>query len=116
MSYSGFTRTELENSAGAGRQRLFSQLDILIDGPYVANLSASLLWRGSSNQQIHFLTERHRDLLPSLADRSAGVEVHLNTKGELFWAGVPEPGFQNILARGLRGRGLEVLEVDGVWA
>jgi anaerobic ribonucleoside-triphosphate reductase activating protein len=51
--YSGMT---FEKLAGAGRADwldLLGQLDVLVDGPYVAALrDLTLLWRGSSNQRL----------------------------------------------------------------
>lgn len=61
VSYSGFTYDEILNSNDEYRKLLLSTLDILIDGKYDKNKAISLLWRGSSNQKIHFLSERYKD-------------------------------------------------------
>jgi anaerobic ribonucleoside-triphosphate reductase activating protein len=39
---------------------LLAETDLLIDGPYVAELSCAAPLRASSNQQLHFLTGRIR--------------------------------------------------------
>lgn len=42
---------------------LLSQTDLLIDGPYQKDQpDTSRRWIGSTNQQIHFLTDRYQDL------------------------------------------------------
>ncbi|MUG95791.1 4Fe-4S cluster-binding domain-containing protein [Scytonema sp. UIC 10036] len=58
MAYSGWTLTELTRM-GSPQTDLLACCDLLVDGEFVAESEASLLWRGSYNQQIHFLTERY---------------------------------------------------------
>ena len=60
MSYSGFTAEEIRNM-GSPYTDLLKYLDILVDGEYVKELSCDRLWRGSSNQKVHFLTERYQE-------------------------------------------------------
>lgn len=49
--YSGFTFEELLDMPEA--QRLLSQVDVLVDGPFILEQkSLSLRWRGSANQRI----------------------------------------------------------------
>ena len=61
VSYSGYTLDELTGTeALPGVQDLLAELDILIDGPFVQAEKAPLLWRGSRNQQVRFLTDRYR--------------------------------------------------------
>ena len=91
MSYTGFTIEHLRRHGDAGQQALLARLDILVDGPYVQARHASLAWRGSSNQRLHFLSSRHR---PPDHDTSAGLEFHVNAT-TLSWVGVPPvPGFR----------------------
>lgn len=116
MSYSGFTLDELRAHREPAVQRLLAQLDILIDGPFVQSRQGDLLWRGSANQQIHLLTPRHRDLAGQLDGCGVGVELHVSRQLGVFWAGVPEPGFQQGLAASLAQRGISLNEKDGVWS
>jgi anaerobic ribonucleoside-triphosphate reductase activating protein len=60
MSYSGLTYDELNNN-NKDHQLLLSRLDILIDGSFKKELAKPLLWRGSSNQRVYFLTDRYRN-------------------------------------------------------
>jgi anaerobic ribonucleoside-triphosphate reductase activating protein len=60
LSWSGFTRRRLESvNAPQGASALLAQLDVLIDGVYIANRMEGDPLRGSSNQVIHLLTDRH---------------------------------------------------------
>ena len=45
-------------------KEILKYIDILISGPYINYLySDQLLWRGSSNQEIHYLTQRGKDIV-----------------------------------------------------
>lgn len=91
LSYSGFTLEHLRRHGDAGVQALLARLDILVDGPYQRDRHASLAWRGSANQRLHFLTARHR---PPAADVSAGLEFAIGPD-TLSYTGVPaEAGFR----------------------
>lgn len=91
MSYSGFTIEHLRRHGDMGQHALLARLDILVDGPYLPERHASLAWRGSSNQRLHFLTSRHQ---PPEHDTSAGLEFYVDGT-TLSWVGVPPvPGFR----------------------
>jgi anaerobic ribonucleoside-triphosphate reductase activating protein len=60
MSYTGYTLEELHGLKDNDVEKFISQLDILIDGRYMKNKKENLLWRGSKNQKVHFLTDRYR--------------------------------------------------------
>jgi anaerobic ribonucleoside-triphosphate reductase activating protein len=93
MSFSGYTIEHLTRYGSDDQRRLLGQLDILVDGPYLASRHADLLWRGSANQRLHFLTDRHQPPAPE-HDRSAGIELHV-ADDEVRWIGVPPvPGFR----------------------
>lgn len=85
MSYSGYTLAALRKRRDDGVAALLDRLDILVDGPYREDRHADLLWRGSNNQQIHYLTARHTQ---EAADRGAGLEMSV-VDGALRWTGVP---------------------------
>lgn len=60
LLWSGFTRRRLEGiNAPDGSAGLLAQLDVLIDGTFVQNRMNADPLRGSSNQVIHLLTDRH---------------------------------------------------------
>lgn len=60
MSYSGYTYEELLNSGDEFKKLLLSSLDILVGGRYDWKKAAYLLWRGSSNQRVHFLSPLYK--------------------------------------------------------
>ncbi|MFH0840427.1 MAG: 4Fe-4S single cluster domain-containing protein [bacterium] len=61
VCFSGFTLSKLQSkNAPEGSEALLNQIDLLIDGPYVpAKQTNSSPLRGSTNQQLHFLTDRY---------------------------------------------------------
>jgi anaerobic ribonucleoside-triphosphate reductase activating protein len=93
MAYTGFTIEQLRRDADPGRLALLEQLDLLVDGTYVATRHVPLLWRGSSNQRVHALTDRHQDL-EGAPDRPAGLQVKVRP-GSYRVVGVPPtPGWR----------------------
>jgi anaerobic ribonucleoside-triphosphate reductase activating protein len=109
MAYSGYTLRHLRRHGTADQHALLDRLDILVDGPYVRARHADLLWRGSANQRVHLLSDRH-PRLP--ADRSAGIEVEVDPgSGELALAGVPPfPGFLEAFETAVAERGVRLTE------
>ncbi len=104
MAYSGFRHEALARGSAAQRA-LLGRLDLLVDGPYVANRHGDLRWRGSANQRIIALTGRHPEIA-SMPDASAGIEFSVERDGSLSWAGVPPvPGFRAELEDRLAAQG-----------
>lgn len=82
--FSGYELNELKSPT---QKELLEECDIIVSGRYIEALRAkNLPWRGSSNQQVHFLTDRY-----SLADRPDGteVEVFIGVNGEVNVTGFP---------------------------
>lgn len=60
MVFSGYM-LEQARSMGSDVETLLKNTDILVDGPYMRELpDTSRRWVGSTNQRIHFLTDRYR--------------------------------------------------------
>ena len=116
MVYTGYLHAELRVSCEKDVQRLLAHTDLLVDGPFVLAQQADRLWRGSSNQRLHALTSRYRDLVADAPDHGVGVEVHLRSTGQVFWAGVPVPGFEARLRRELSARGVVLERQEGGFA
>lgn len=74
ISYSGYTLDELLQLQNPYVKKMLSQLDILIDGRYQQENTANLLWRGSRNQNVHFLTDRYNDYKQQV---NSGGEIEL---------------------------------------
>lgn len=63
ISFSGHYLRFLKSArAPSGSAELLSNLDVLIDGPYQQHRAIPKSLRGSSNQSLHFLTNRYSDL------------------------------------------------------
>lgn len=61
--WTGFTYEEI--LADSRMSMLLPYLDVLVDGPFVKSLKdKDLLFRGSSNQRIIYLTEKDDDVIP----------------------------------------------------
>jgi anaerobic ribonucleoside-triphosphate reductase activating protein len=76
--YSGYTLDELRRMEDVNVEQALSQIDLLIDGPYIRQLDDGLSLRGSSNQAIRPLTNRYESVIKSyygLPRREA--ELHL---------------------------------------
>ncbi len=112
MCYTGRTLEQLRTGAKAGvHQRVLAAIDVLIDGLYVDALNDGSAWRGSSNQAIHFLTDRYAHLKSTIMDsRNRDVEVVLDKNAKLTITGIPPKGFMGRLADELHIRGLTMSE------
>jgi anaerobic ribonucleoside-triphosphate reductase activating protein len=85
MIFSGYTLAEARALEDPAVAELLAHTDILVDGPYLRDQpEARRRWIGSSNQQIHFLSERYRAddprwLLPNTLEiRLRGAELTVN--------------------------------------
>ena len=97
ISYSGFTRAELtERPPSPGVADLLGQLDVLIDGRYLAAANDDRGLRGSSNQTVHHLTSRLADADDAFVRLPRAAELRVRDTSVLL-VGVPPAG----LARGL---------------
>ena len=107
MAYTGYCLAELRNDRE--RSRILPFIDILIDGPYVESEDHGELWRGSANQQVHFLSERG-SALKKMFDGKFGRELEFEFRQGLQFSftGVPPKGFKANLRRILREKDIEI--------
>jgi anaerobic ribonucleoside-triphosphate reductase activating protein len=88
--FTGYNLAQLRRMPpGTGIPQLLELIDVLIDGPYQAELNDNRGLRGSSNQAIHYLTDRLRGA--GLEEQPRRVEVRVKD-GELMLVGVPPLG------------------------
>jgi anaerobic ribonucleoside-triphosphate reductase activating protein len=88
VCFTGYRREALRTPA---QRRLLDQVDVLIDGLYVADRNDGRGLRGSSNQRIHHLTGRLADSGYDFANRAR--TAYLRFVGlDLFVVGVPPAG------------------------
>jgi anaerobic ribonucleoside-triphosphate reductase activating protein len=85
MVYSGYTIEQLREMTEPGVAELLARTDLLVDGPYLRERpDTERRWIGSTNQRVHFLTERYRPDDPcwrqrnTLEIRVRGGEVAVN--------------------------------------
>jgi anaerobic ribonucleoside-triphosphate reductase activating protein len=107
LCYTGYRVEYLQQHGSTAQKALLDRIDLLIDGLYVESLHGDLLWRGSKNQRLLPLSDRYRQTLENLPDRSAGLELHTEPDGSFFLAGVPQqPSFRNQFELQMRDRGI----------
>lgn len=85
MVFSGYTLEQARELPDPAVADLLAWTDILVDGPYMRELpDTRRRWIGSTNQRIHFLTERYRaddpcwQRLNTLEIRLTGLELTVN--------------------------------------
>ena len=107
MLYTGYELNELKQMPGM--PEILGLLDILIDGPYRQELDHGELWRGSSNQTIHMLSDRYAALAGEL-ERSKGrpMEIDLSQSGILSFTGVPPRDFRKKLESELNKKQFDI--------
>jgi len=82
-----FTGYELDELSGEGHRALLDRTDVLVTGRYRADERADgLVWRGSANQRVWFLTDRYG---PSAMEAAPAVEVYVGRDGSVVVTGFP---------------------------
>jgi len=102
VCYTGYTIEALREAGETWVCRLLGLVDVLIDGPFVREQAGSLLWRGSRNQRVVFMTDRYRALADEVEERPAEVEVAVGP-GRLTVTGTWPEELLAALAKQLRG-------------
>lgn len=114
MVFTGWTYESICRSDDPDVKSLLEQADLLVDGPFVPDqIDNRLLWRGSSNQQIYFLTDRYSPDV--LGDNQPRLEGRLSTGSPLELSGFWNKSDMTILADHLAAEAgivLEPAEVD----
>jgi anaerobic ribonucleoside-triphosphate reductase activating protein len=91
MVYSGYTIEEIRLLPDPAAAKLLAATDVLVDGPYVRELpDTERRWVGSTNQRVHFLTERYCLDDPCWRQRNT-LEIRVRG-GEVSVNGFPAPG------------------------
>ncbi len=87
MAFTGFTLEQLRSPYGpAGAEDLLSELDILVDGPYIESMSTHTpdCPVSSSNQRVHVFNPALSDQITWASDQ---VEVHILKDGSRIITG-----------------------------
>ncbi len=77
VCYTGFTLAELRAREDIRVTEFLQLCDVLIDGRYDERVAGFHPWRGSSNQQVHFLTARYQDYRERLESQGSTREVEM---------------------------------------
>jgi len=89
MAYTGDLLEDLAASPSDDTRGLIGLIDILVDGPYRQDLDGGEMWRGSSNQGIHFLTDRYATWEWVRDAKGRETEIMLGENGKYITAGIP---------------------------
>ena len=92
FAFSGYTLEELRQSDLPGAERLLAAVDVLVDGPYLAQRTEKRRnWVGSTNQRFHYLTDAYDSLIETDPRYRHVVELR-EEGGRLFLNGCPHVG------------------------
>ncbi len=90
MVFSGYRVEEIRRMALPGSAELLKHTDILVDGPYVADLpDHDRNWTGSTNQRFHFLSDRYPPGIEYDTAVGRGVELRIGLQSEMTLNGWP---------------------------
>ena len=110
VCYTGYRLEQLQQQGTREQQDLLQRIDLLIDGVYIEQQHADLLWRGSANQRLLPMTERYQALIiDQLAqkERSQGLQFFMETTGQIQFVGIPkQPGFRQEFESRMLSRGV----------
>jgi len=81
VCYTGFTLYELRRSSDPNVMSLLGLLDVLIDGQYIQQEKENLLWRGSANQKVHFITNTYSSYKAQVNTQLAEMELVFDNSG-----------------------------------
>ena len=91
MIYTGYTLEELRARNDADTEAALAATDLLVDGRFVQELyETKRRWIGSSNQRLHFLSDRYSPDDPRFREPNT-VEVRIRN-GEVVVTGWPTVG------------------------
>jgi anaerobic ribonucleoside-triphosphate reductase activating protein len=104
ICFTGYRLAELrDRGPTSGVAELLAQVDVLVDGRYVAARNDDRGLRGSSNQRVHLLTGRLADASEELAHGPRRAEIRLRGRSALL-VGVPSAAvaetFERVQAAG----------------
>lgn len=100
MCYTGFSWDELHVRLDDDISRLLEHTDILITGRFMKDLPPDKIWVGSSNQEVHFLSERYSYLADSLKTDKKEFEILLGKNGDVMVTGfIEEKAIQTFAAK-----------------
>lgn len=100
LTFTGYTLDELQAAGRSDWKALLVETDLLVAGPYLQHLPSRDALRGSSNQKLHFLTDR---MSPESLWPSQRVEVRLDGQ-KVSVSGFPHARALSALRRRIEGQ------------
>ncbi|MFC1645444.1 4Fe-4S single cluster domain-containing protein [Patescibacteria group bacterium] len=88
ICYTGYELEEIKCAGSSEWNLLLNQIDLLIDGPFVNSEKCLESMRGSSNQRLHFLSDRIDSSVILNASRS--FEITIDCEGSITQTGFPD--------------------------
>ncbi len=90
MVFTGFPFEQLRESNDPAVQRFLKTIDLIVAGPYIQELKCqSKLWRASSNQTVHFLTNNGEIQAQAHSPESPTMEIRTNGN-RISFTGLPD--------------------------
>ena len=86
ISFTGFRK---ENLTAPAQIQLLNTIDLLIDGEYVDELNDGMGLRGSSNQRLHFMSNRLLPFKEELEHGKRVIEFHIQ-QDKIVAYGIPK--------------------------
>jgi anaerobic ribonucleoside-triphosphate reductase activating protein len=105
LLYTGYTEREARHLV----PEVFTLADALISGRFNPDLPTPLIWRGSANQKLTFLSPRGEERYSRFADHRPErppIQISLTEDGDLQLLGVPRAGDLRQLRKIARQRGI----------
>jgi anaerobic ribonucleoside-triphosphate reductase activating protein len=93
VAFTGHLLDDLRLDRPAGARELLARVDLLVDGPYRADLpERRRRWSGSANQRFHFLTARYSPGVEAIApgEIERTIELRIGPDGRVDRSGWPE--------------------------
>lgn len=97
--FTGYSLDEIRASNDFWRQQLLGLIDILVAGRFDVERRCNLLWRGSDNQKVHFLTDCYHREDYDLDHPLDQAEVTILPSGELQLTGFPDEKLRRALSK-----------------
>ena len=96
VAFTGYTLEELQQTDDQNVHMLLSEVDLLIDGPFlIEQQDFSRPWVGSKNQRYLFMTDRYS--VQDVFNSDQKVEFHIDKQGKIHINGMPNLEMQAFL-------------------
>lgn len=103
LIFTGYTRQALESRHDAATDQVLKTTAVLIDGEYIDEQNLGDTLRGSSNQQIHYLSEKFRSKYEPYLKSGRKVQ-NVATSSGVFSIGIHNRGFMDALQDNLNNK------------